>query len=557
MNGTLNPTDLPTEAPSPVEPLGRLGGYELLQLLSRSVVTTVYKAWQPSLHRNVLIKQLHPQLAQETEIFDRFTREGKALAKMKHDNVVRVFDMSDDRQNPFLVMEWVEGSNLQQLLKQSAGIPVPVACVIILEILKGLNDAHNHGIIHRDIKPENVLISQSGKIKITDFGLAIYEQAPVITRPGMVIGTPSFMAPETITGGTVDQRTDLFALGATFYELVTTNRVFSGNTFSEALHLVLSKQPDKPSSIVKSIPPEIDKLILNLLEKDARKRPQSASEVSKLLLKVMDVYQWSTEPVLIEQYISNPTGFRIETTIRKPLRRTRIFITYFLVLFLIGVVVFILQNQFATFSKLHSNDSLLTSSPSEPKITDAIHDTLPTETQIQTDPSNQLAIPAQTFAQPIEKTTTPIAKSTGYLKITCEPWAYLIFGNPSQNVTLPLSTPIELPSGTQLIVLDHPDFPRIEKQIDIKQNDTLRFHINLWNEVAKVQIGIVVPWADVFVNGKKIGTTPLPHPIAVESGLVEVRLVHPTMGEKEFTFQLNKSESTPKIHWNFDKQHAN
>ncbi|MCX7835794.1 MAG: serine/threonine protein kinase [bacterium] len=550
MNGTLNPTENPN---NPVEPIGRLGGYELIQVLSRSVVTTVYKAWQPTLNRYVLIKQLHPQLAQETDIFNRFTREGKALARVRHENLVQVFDMSDDRQNPFLVMEWVEGQNLHQLLKRGGSIPVPVACVILLEILKGLDAAHYHGIIHRDIKPENVLISRDGRIKITDFGLAIYEQAPAITRPGTVIGTPSFMAPETITGGQVDKRTDFFALGATFYELVTNTRVFTGNTFSEVLHLVLSKQPDKPSSIVRTIPPEVDKLILKMLEKDPRKRPQTGEEIVKSIHKIMDVYHWSTDPTIISHYISDPSGFRIELTRRKPIRRTRTILSYVLVLIFLVMVGFILHHQFTTITRLRQIDTLTTQHVQ----------TLDTLAIQDTDTKDvEKGIEQTTWKPMLQKDTvtpsiTNITKpGIGYLKVNCEPWAYLRYGDPRKEVLLPIASTLEIPSGNQTLEFYHPEFPIIRKMVNVPKNDTARIFINLWDEVSLVRIGLVEPWADVFINQKNVGVTPFSKPIPVQPGPIEIKLVHPTFGMKTFQFNLMKGQSTPTIQWNFEKNHA-
>ncbi len=568
------------EQTSKVEPIGTLGGYELLEVLSRSIVTTVYRGWQPSLNRPVLIKQLHPQLAAEKDIRARFEREARVIARVRQDNIVNIYDFSASPDAVFLVLEWVEGYNLAQILKRGGNIPAPIASLILLEILKGLEVAHNQEVIHRDIKPENILISKDGRIKISDFGLALFKDSPSITQQGMVIGTPSFMAPETITGGLVDARTDLFALGASFYELLTGERIFSGTTFSESLHLVLTKHPDKPSQKVRDIPQEIDRLVYKLLEKDSRKRYASASEVTKQLRAIFSTYNWPNDPNLIKDYIADPAGFRLPKPVRSPLRRGKTLVVWGAVMLMLGGVALFLHNMFQHVASTivseqndtlrhpinHKNDSNFVkhedSVPAPVKVATNVSPPVKRDSTVKagsatgTNGEENKKPPKETtgIVQPV--VTPPVVPPekkivrNGYLRISSDPWSVMETG--SVRLTLPVSDPVVLTAGEHVLTFTNPKFPVISKRVMIAADSTLRYHIELWKEVGAVSIGAVSPWADIYINNVKVASTPIADPIPVAPGAVVVKLVNPQYPPHQIQLQLHAGETSVRIQWDFE-----
>ena len=221
-------------------------------------MATVYRAHDKRLSRDVAIKVLHPHLRESTEIAHRFSVEAKAVAKLRHANIVEVFDVSSgDDNEQFLVVELVRGPTLRKILqKQEGGLPPEIGAAIVLEILAGIAHAHAAGVIHRDVKPENVLIEHrradgptSGSegtdrgdrvaVKLTDFGIAKLLDAQGVTSTGQVLGSPAHMAPEQIEGGDVDGRADIFGLGVLLYECVVGHLPFLGNNPAQVLRRVL------------------------------------------------------------------------------------------------------------------------------------------------------------------------------------------------------------------------------------------------------------------------------------------------------------------------------
>ncbi|HEB84382.1 MAG TPA: serine/threonine protein kinase, partial [Bacteroidetes bacterium] len=257
-----------------VERLEKLAGYRIGREISRSSIASVYEGEQPSLGRKVLIKILHPQLASDPEIRARFEREAQALARIKHKNIVHVYDYRSDAEAVLLVSEWIAHGSLEEYLREHGPIDERHAAALALDVLEGLAAAHEAGIIHRDIKPANLLIAAGGSIKITDFGLAQFEDSPHLTQQGVVMGTPAYAAPEVISGRPPDARCDLYSLGVTLYELLTGTNPFRAENLSETLNRVLSLKPDP----LEGVSPEMGKFLASLLEKRPERRPATTRD---------------------------------------------------------------------------------------------------------------------------------------------------------------------------------------------------------------------------------------------------------------------------------------
>jgi serine/threonine protein kinase len=262
--------------------LGRLGAYEILQVLGQGSVGIVLKGYEPGLRRLVAIKVLAPQLVHSSSARRRFAREGRATAALEHANIVSVHAVEEHGPRLCLVMDYVPGLSLQQRLDQCRVLPVAEAVRIAAGVAAGLAAAHAAGLIHRDVKPGNVLLEADGTgVKLTDFGLVLHEQGAV-SQTDVLAGTPLYMSPEQARGGRVDARSDLFSLGSLLYVMCTGQPPFSGRNPLAVLRQVSEAKPRPVRRLKADVPPWLADLIARLHAKDPESRP-AAAEVARLL----------------------------------------------------------------------------------------------------------------------------------------------------------------------------------------------------------------------------------------------------------------------------------
>jgi serine/threonine protein kinase len=271
--------------PPPTRPgsLGRLAHYEILGVLGQGGFGTVFKAFDDRLHRFVALKMLAPALAASEPARQRFLREARVTAAVRHDHVVAIYAV-EEVPVPYLVMEYVAGVTLQHKLDETGPLPVQDILHLGQQIALGLAAAHQRGLIHRDIKPANILLeTDSNRVKITDFGLARAVDDGSLSQSGTVAGTPLYMAPEQVMGASLDQRTDLFSLGSTLYALATGRPAFRAPGSMAILYRVVEEVPPPPHEINTAIPLWLSACILRLLAKLPQDRYQSAREVADWL----------------------------------------------------------------------------------------------------------------------------------------------------------------------------------------------------------------------------------------------------------------------------------
>jgi serine/threonine protein kinase len=268
----------------------QLGSYEVLSLLGRGGMGEVYRARDRKLKREVAIKTLPEEFSRDPERLARFQREAEALAALNHPNIAHVYGLEESANTRCIVMELVEGDTLQQRLTRGA-IPVEEALMIAKQIAEALESAHERGIIHRDLKPGNVMLTADGKVKVLDFGLAkaLQEQqatnlsnSPTMmtaaSRPGVILGTVSYMSPEQARGKAVDKRADIWALGCVIYEALTGKQAFGGDDVSDTIAAVIRDDPDW-SILPAGTPRRLRDLLRRCLEKDPRHRLRDAADV--------------------------------------------------------------------------------------------------------------------------------------------------------------------------------------------------------------------------------------------------------------------------------------
>lgn len=210
----------------------KIGPYRIEGELGRGGMARVYRGTHESLDRSAAIKELLPEGIRDKESVSRFEREARALASFRHSNIVTVYDLIEKNDAIFLVMEFVDGPSLQELLRDGP-MPPDVVAVIGAQLCSALDHAHFKRVIHRDLKPANVMITKTGDVKLMDFGIAKDDTGEQLTKEGIAIGTPSYMSPEQVTGQQVDPRTDIFSLGVVMYEMLTGEKPFTGKTTGE------------------------------------------------------------------------------------------------------------------------------------------------------------------------------------------------------------------------------------------------------------------------------------------------------------------------------------
>jgi len=260
----------------------QFGRYEVLSELGRGAMGVVYKARDPQIDRLVALKTVSlwgQEPDEEKEFRLRFMNEAQAAGRLHHSGIVSVFDVGEDPENhdPFIVLEYVAGESLNRILSREKKLPLDRALKLAEEIADALDYAHAQGVIHRDIKPANILITEAGRAKIADFGIAKLNLAH-FTIPGRVVGTPAYMAPEQLSGEGVDGRSDLFSLGVILYAMVTGHSPFQGNSATTVCFKVANREPIAASALDMALPPQLDAVISRAMAKDPKERYQRGSD---------------------------------------------------------------------------------------------------------------------------------------------------------------------------------------------------------------------------------------------------------------------------------------
>lgn len=287
-----------TTAP-PADPMiGRLvdGRYQVRSRIARGGMATVYLATDLRLERRVAIKIMHGHLADDNTFKTRFVQEARSAARLAHPNVVNVFDQGQDADMAYLVMEYLPGITLRDLLKDYTRLTPEQTVDILDAVLSGLAAAHKAGIVHRDLKPENVLLADDGRIKLGDFGLARAASANTATGQAL-LGTIAYLSPELVTRGVADARSDIYALGIMTYEMLTGEQPYVGEAPMQIAYQHANDSVPAPSTRNPSIPPELDELVLWATTRDPDQRPADARAMLERL-REMEPHLRPSQPVV-------------------------------------------------------------------------------------------------------------------------------------------------------------------------------------------------------------------------------------------------------------------
>jgi beta-lactam-binding protein with PASTA domain/predicted Ser/Thr protein kinase len=304
-----------------------LGGrYQVGELLGYGGMAEVHKGRDLRLGRDVAIKMLRTDLARDATFQERFRREAQNSAALNHPAIVAVYDTGEEisatgEKLPFIVMEYVNGRTLKEVLAQEQRIPTRRALEMIADICAALEFSHRHGIIHRDIKPGNVMVTQNNQVKVMDFGIAraLASGATTMTQTSAVIGTAQYLSPEQARGESVDARSDVYAAGCVLFELLVGHPPFVGDSPVSVAYQHVREDPKAPSQIVREVPPDVDAIVLKALAKNPINRYQSAQEMRADALRAV-----SGRPVLATPVMSEAETMAMTGPMRTPAATTQI-----------------------------------------------------------------------------------------------------------------------------------------------------------------------------------------------------------------------------------------
>ncbi len=505
-----------------------LKGYEIIREVSRGPITTVYVANQTALDRLVFLKVLNVHIKNESDLLERFRREAKICARLKHPNIVSIFDFGSTSESFFISMEYLEGKSLSEIIQQYHPLPFPVIVYILREIARGLAYAHQFGVIHRDIKPANIMVETNGAVKITDFGLATKADLPTVTAHQSAVGTPAYMSPEQASGKELDPRTDIFSLGATVYEMCQGKSPFIGQNLVDSINKVLTYDPPPLHTIRSDIPEWFSQLVQGMLQKNVEARLNSAEKI----LENPGIKECAMVNDDLAQFLADPQAFKSphkqprpkDEPVQKEKHSFKIEWSYIFVVLVLALGATLLWKllvspEMTKEQSLFTGDTLR-SSPAESLLTK------PRSEAAKPEPTAvNRALPKKRLPEKEQKikTVATAVDSLGGIFVICTPWAK-VFVDGQYLETTPLQKALSLKSGTHRLELKNPNFEPLNQLITVRagQTDTLRFRLKPAAGTLKIQ---VVPWGNVYLDDQFMGTTPLE--LTASAGRHVLKLTNP------------------------------
>ena len=512
----------------------KIGKYQLFAEIHQGPITTLYKAYHTQLDRIVLIKQLNSERIKDYELIERFQQEGLIIAKINHPNIVSIFDYGIHNEVPYLVMEFIEGVTLADLLRERDSIPLTVSLILMHQICSGLFALHQKKFIHRDVKPGNILISNEGNVKIGDFGFAESK----LNSSNFIMGTPAYMSPEIVLSQRIDERSDIFSMGAVFYEMLSSENPFYASTPSAIFKKIVNSTPPP----LKNLQPNIVSLCFKMLEKDKQQRYDSV----KAIIKELEPFIKNIETESLIKYLHHPEHYTetpIETASQiQKLKKERSSLKFVYMLFIAICSILLLIYFLKPFLRiqnieepLQSNNRTHVSSSPSLSLTDSTKNSFENSSQVNFKTQSELTVPendAMAGTNTLRPEVNKAPENSNILKpiqifITTDPRAQVLVNGDSVGIS-PVQYEITTIPNNLLLILKSPGLPIINKEIIINDILDTRQHVSLWHEVGYLQIS-VNPWGEIRIDGDSVDVTPLLHPIILAPGSRLLEIYHPTL----------------------------
>ncbi len=508
----------------------KIKNHEIIAEISRGALTTVYKARHLNLDRPVLLKVLNQQWLGEKDLLDRFRREARISARLQHKNIVNVYDFEVSENLVYISLEFVEGQTLQQYIRDNKNLAFEQILSVFMDLLRALAYAHKSKVIHRDIKPANILLDKTRQARLTDFGLASLADAPEVTSQGQSMGTPAYMAPEQIQGGTASPQSDLYSLGMTIYEMLSGVNPHQKDNIASTLQCVLNNQIPDIRKIRNDIPDSFAELLIAMLSPDPENRPQDAQGVLKQI-----------EKFNVSEKESSQTVFK-----RSPKIKFTVQAALFLTVIAAALIIFWPSKNPSDKTQSGGIDTLRSESPII-EATKIKTDTALSTQQAEIDRPNK-GRPTMNMAlntvKIVKETNAPLIAGKGTLFITCSPWAKVFIDGDSIDVT-PMRKPIILEAGAHQLKLENPNYFSHVRKFDITSGKSDTISVSLKPAFGYLSLK-VSPWAKLYINGRYREDTPLSGPIVLASGQNIIKLSNPAFRSITDTLYIKPGQTIEK-----------
>jgi serine/threonine-protein kinase len=527
---------------------------------------------------------VRPEGGEDAGLVERFEEEARLAARVRHPNVVAVLDAGRDGLGAYLVAEFVEGLDLRALIARGA-LPAGLAAYVLAEAARGLDAVHAEGVLHRDLKPANLLVSETGEVKLTDFGLASLAPSGEEGTPAEVRGTLAYLAPDVVRGDPPGRAADLFALGALLAEMLAGRPAFARDDDGATLDAVLHHDPAAALAADPRIPPALADLVGRLLAKDPERRPASAAALLDELAPIRaqhpagaaDLAAFLRDP---SEYVPpQPVAVALAEQRKPGMERTespRRRVWWGVAAGIIAVAA--LGIAAALIGPTVRDDAALNETPPAP-VTAAAPDSAETiaappapldetpsfrgDTEGGGEASPPVSpLPDAPLAAGTEPSTAnspdvqreePVADPArpdaavgseplpGTLLVAAEPWARVLIDGEARGTT-PLAA-LTLPAGAHTVTFENPEFPTHTVRVEVGAGEEERLAVSLWSLVGRVEL-VVSPWAEVAVDGRVWDTVPpQQRPLILAPGEHLLTFAHPALGTWETTLRIAAGES--------------
>jgi serine/threonine-protein kinase len=424
--------------------LERIGNCRIVEEVASGGMAVVYRAIQEQLNRVVAIKALKTSVSADEQLVTRFEREARSLAGLQHENIIHIYDFHRERGALFIVMEYVRGIDLYDLLERSGRLPYDVGAVVAMQVARALDYVHYRGIVHRDIKPANIMIARQGGVKLMDFGIARDQNYDHdLTMTGTGIGTPSYMSPEQILGDRPDARSDIFSLGIVLYQMVTGRKPFIEDEEKSVMHKIRLERHVRARKLNAEIPRELGRIIDKCLEKEPRSRFQSGQALVMAL----------------ERFLAKHVEMNYHSR---------------LVLFL--------RNQ-DIITKLEA-DEYLSPATTGPGAAIAAQHSLSARRVVRRGLAVQGSVvgvvalvvallhlaPVGATVPPRPAVVAPPPVARGYVRVVVRPWGSISIDGQERGMT-PLARPISVPAGRHHFRIENQYFDPVERVVTVRAGD--------------------------------------------------------------------------------------
>jgi serine/threonine protein kinase len=446
-------------------PRRAVGSFEIVREIGQGGMGVVYLAHQPTLDRMVVLKKIRRELLVDSGIVERFQREARSAAAVHHQNVVSIYDSFEARGDHYIAQEYVDGHDLRWIRTQLGRLDPEVAALIALEVARGLEEIHTRGIVHRDLKPANILIGASGDTKIADFGIAVVPKADGLTRPGILVGSIPYMAPEQVLGHRADHRTDVFLFGNLLYEMLAGSAPYLGPE-DEPLESLLERMQKERYPDLRRVAPRtprvLSRMIRNCLRAKPARRISSITQVRRILERTLGRpssldcrneiahHLWSRKVFSAadgQTAVRSAPRARARIASRRQIRWALAAAASSLLLVIAGVTVY--AQYFRGNGSIGAPAAAIVVSASAPEVSSA--DAVPEPVAP--------ALPAPPPPEP------------AHVRFVADPWAEVTIDGGSSFFT-PRAAPVDLQPGSHRIVLAHPTLGRTELTLDLQPGES-------------------------------------------------------------------------------------